>query len=152
MCLKSLGNRLTDIALSAGMKPLENLVNITAGSLTSSLTAGLSGDLSSLPRLRQGRRSGFNPALRRRRRRFRADLLSDGGGLGLMGEAGSEGHLPLKRGGSDGRLGVAAGEGGGAAARRLSSTFQPRTPAASASRSEISAMLTRAAARGKRGV
>ncbi len=40
--LKSLGNRITDIALSAGMRPLENLVNSAAGSLTSSLTGSLS--------------------------------------------------------------------------------------------------------------
>ncbi|MCD2172021.1 phage tail tape measure protein [Rhizobium sp. C4] len=145
--LKSLGNRLTDIALSAGMKPLENLVNSAAGSLTSSLSTGLS---SLLGFAKGGVPGAIQP--------FAAGGVVSaptyfpmGGGLGLMGEAGSEAILPLKRG-PDGRLGVAAGAG---TAPSQTIVFNVSTPDAGSfrkSEAQVSAMLTRATARGRRGV
>jgi len=72
------------------------------------------------------------------------------GGLGLMGEAGAEAILPLKRG-PDGALGVAAGGGGGGAQIVFNVTAQD---AASFRKSEgqIAAMLTRAVGRGQRSL
>ncbi len=73
-----------------------------------------------------------------------------GGGLGLMGEAGAEAILPLKRG-SDGALGVAAPAGGGGAQIVFNVTA---TDAASFRKSEgqIAAMLARSVGRGQRGL
>ena len=71
-------------------------------------------------------------------------------GLGLMGEAGAEAILPLKRG-SDGALGVAAPAGGGGAQIVFNVTA---TDAASFRKSEgqIAAMLARSVGRGQRGL
>ncbi len=149
--LKSLGNRLTDIALSAGMKPLENLVNSAAGSLTSSLTNGLSGGLSSLLGFAKGGVPGAIQPFAAGGVVSAPTYFPTGGGIGLMGEAGSEAILPLKRG-SDGRLGVAAGAG---TASGQTIVFNVSTPDAGSfrkSEAQISAMLTRATARGRRGV
>lgn len=149
--LKSLGNRLTDIALSAGMKPLENLVNSAAGSLTSSLTNGLSGGLSGLLGFAKGGVPGAIQPFAAGGVISAPTYFPMGGGLGLMGEAGSEAILPLKRG-PDGRLGVAAGEGGGGGQTIVFNVSTPDAGSFRKSEAQISAMLTRAAARGKRGV
>lgn len=72
------------------------------------------------------------------------------GGLGLMGETGAEAILPLQRT-SDGRLGVAAGAGGGT----VNVTFNVTTPDAASfrkSEAQITGMLTRAVTRGARTV
>ncbi|MGH6922557.1 MAG: phage tail tape measure protein [Propylenella sp.] len=72
------------------------------------------------------------------------------GGLGILGEAGPEAILPLRRG-PDGRLGVSA-DGGG---RAVNVTFNVTTSDSQSFRraeAEISAMLARAVARGQRGL
>ncbi|KPF41095.1 phage tail tape measure protein [Rhizobium sp. AAP43] len=156
--LRMVGSRLTDIALSAGLKPLENLLGQVAGGLVgslgsafgssggSSVGAGLGADVAAFA-------NGGVPG--------RVMPFADGGvvaaptyfpmagGTGLMGEAGAEAILPLKRG-SDGALGVAA-DGGGAVTVHFNVTA---TDAASFARSEgqISAMLARSVARGRRGL
>lgn len=71
-----------------------------------------------------------------------------GGAMGLMGEAGAEAILPLKRG-ADGKLGVAAGGTG----RAVNVTVNVATPdAGSFRRSEayLAGLVTRAVARGER--
>lgn len=73
--------------------------------------------------------------------------MSDG--TGLMGEAGPEAILPLRRG-SDGRLGVAAGTGGA-----TSVTVNITTPDVAGfrrSEAQVAAGLARAVARGRRGL
>ncbi|MBR0556350.1 phage tail tape measure protein [Ciceribacter sp. L1K23] len=139
--LAGLGNRLANIALSAGMKPLETLVSGWA----SGLTAGL-GNLFAFA-------DGGEPG--------RVMPFADGGvvaaptyfpmpgGTGLMGEAGAEAILPLRRG-ADGSLGVAA-EAGAPTQIVFNVTA---TDAASFSKSEgqITAMLARSVARGRRGL
>lgn len=126
--LKGLGNRLTDIALSAGLKPLETMLSGAIGNLIGSVTPFADGGVVRAP--------SFFPM--------------GGGDLGLMGEAGAEAILPLRRG-PDGALGVAAGGGGQAAQIVFNVTA---TDAASFRKSEgqISAMLARSVARGQRGV
>ena len=74
-----------------------------------------------------------------------------GGGLGLMGEAGAEAILPLRRG-ADGRLGVSAptGRQGG-----VSVVFNVTTQNADSflkAETQVQAMLARAAGRGRRGL
>lgn len=153
--LKSLGNRLTDIALSAGMKPLENLVNGAAGSLTTalsgSLTGGLPGGLSSLLGFAKGGVPGAIQPFAAGGVVSAPTYFPMGGGFGLMGEAGSEAILPLKRG-PDGRLGVAAGAGGAASQTIVFNVTATDAGSFRKSEAQISAMLTRATARGRRGV
>ncbi len=71
------------------------------------------------------------------------------GGTGLLGEAGPEAILPLKRG-SDGRLGVASG-----AERAVAVTVNIATPDANSfckSEAQVAASLARAVARGRRAL
>lgn len=71
------------------------------------------------------------------------------GGTGLLGEAGPEAILPLKRG-SDGRLGVASGN-----ERAVAVTVNIATPDAESfrrSEAQVAASLARAVARGRRAL
>lgn len=140
--LQGLGTRLSNIALSAGLKPLENMLSSAVSGLTSgagSLFAFANGGV-------PGRVTPFADG----------GVVSSptffpmGGDMGLMGEAGSEAILPLKRG-ADGSLGVAAGGGGGGTHIVFNVTA---SDAASFRRSEgqISAMLARSVGRGQRGL
>lgn len=73
------------------------------------------------------------------------------GGAGLMAEAGPEAIMPLRRG-ADGRLGVSA-EGGGGAARAVSVQIHVSTPDVAGfrrSQSQIAAEMGRALSRGAR--
>lgn len=141
--LRTLGTRMVGIALDAGTRPLDQLV--------SNSIAGLSGSLGRLLPFAKGGVPG------------RLNTFADGGvvggpslfpmpggDVGLMGEAGAEAILPLSRG-PDGRLGVSSGGG----AQPVQVTFNVTTPdAASFSKSEaqVTAMLARAVARGRRGL
>jgi phage-related minor tail protein len=124
--LRGLALRMSDIALSVGLKPLEGL-----------LSSGLSGILGSVTPFAKG---GVVAS---------PTYFGASGGVGLMGEAGAEAILPLKRG-RDGALGVAT-DGGGAARVVFNVTTQD---AASFRKSEgqIAAMLTRAVGRGQRSL
>jgi phage-related minor tail protein len=126
--LKGLGSRLVDITLAAGLKPLDTLLGNAVGNLAGAVTPFAQGGVVRAPTY------------------FPMD-----GGAGLMGEAGAEAILPLKRG-ADGALGVAAGgEQGGGPHIVFNVTA---TDAASFRKSEgqISAMLARSVARGRRGL
>lgn len=123
--LKGLALRLSGMALSAGLKPLEQMI----GSALSGLGGGkvtpfAAGGVVSQP-----------------------TYFAHAGGAGLMGEAGAEAILPLKRG-PDGALGVASDAGGG-----MTIHFNvTATDADSFRRSEaqIAAMLARTVRRGQR--
>jgi phage-related minor tail protein len=143
--LQSLGNRLTDIALSAGLKPLETAI----GNGVTGLTDGI-GSLFAFAK------GGVLGGVRGQMTAF-ADggVVSSptyfpmSGDLGLMGEAGSEAVLPLKRG-PDGSLGVASGGGG-----PQQIVFNVTTPDAQSfqkSQAQISSMLARTAMRGQRNL
>ena len=125
--LRGLGNRLTDIALSAALKPLEGALGNAIGGMMGSIVPFADGGVVRSP--------SFFPM---------------GGNVGLMGEAGPEAILPLRRG-ADGALGVAAGGGGGAPQIVFNVTA---TDAASFRKSEgqITAMLARSVGRGGRGL
>jgi len=128
--LRSAGLRLTEIALSAGLKPLEGLLGSAISGLAGSLggaTAFADGGVVSAPTY------------------FPMD-----GQTGLMGEAGSEAILPLKRG-ADGSLGVAS-SGGGAAINVVFNVTSPDAQSFRKSEGQIAAMLTRTVGRGRRGI
>ena len=131
--LQTLGNRLIDMALASALKPLDGLVSGAASSLLGSL-----GSVSAFADGGVVRAPSYFPM--------------GGGNLGLMGEAGAEAILPLRRG-ADGSLGVAmsGGDAGGGPQIVFNVTA---TDAASFRKSEgqISAMLARSVARGRRGL
>lgn len=72
------------------------------------------------------------------------------GATGLMGEAGPEAIMPLSRG-ADGKLGVAA-QGGGGAAPIVVNIQTPDASSFERSRGQVSAQLARAVRRGQRGL
>lgn len=135
--LRQLALNLASIALDAGLKPLQGLLSeaisglfggfFAKGGVPGSITPFANGGVVSQP-----------------------TFFNAGGSLGLMGEAGSEAILPLKRG-SDGKLGVAAA--GGASPVNITFNVQA-TDAASFRKSEaqITGMLARAVARGARTI
>ena len=144
--LRDIALRLSDIALSAAFKPVERFPGSLFDNLFTGLIGGFSlsangnvfdhGDIMPFASGGLVTRPTLFPMAR--------------GGLGLMGEAGPEAILPLKRDGR-GRLGVIAG-GGGAP---VSITFNVTTPDVESFRrsgGQITAMLTRAVARGRRGL
>lgn len=139
--LRSIGLSLASDALTAGLSPLQTLLN-GFGSRAFSRFAG------ALP-FADGGVIG-------------ADAMFAGGGVvaaptyfpmsggrtGLAGEAGPEAILPLRRG-ADGRLGVAA-DGGGAPVTVNVSISTPDANSFRKSEAQISAALARAVARGRR--
>lgn len=140
--LQNIAYRFSSISLDVGLKPLET----STGSMVSGASNMLSGAL--------GFSHGGVPG--------RVQAFADGGvvseptyfpmagGTGLMGEAGSEAIMPLKRG-PDGRLGVAAGEGG-APVQVIFNVNATDAQSFRKSEGQINAMLTRAVGRGRRGV
>lgn len=139
--LRQLGQRISSIALGSALKPIETLAGGLLGSAVSKL-GGLFGD---------GTSAGVTP-FAKGGIVASPSYFPNGGQIGLMGEAGAEAVLPLKRG-PDGTLGLAATAG--EARSQPSIVFNvAATDAASFRRSEaqIQAMLARATQRGRRGL
>ncbi|MBW6421267.1 phage tail tape measure protein [Rhizobium sp. XQZ8] len=136
--LRGLGNRLTDIALATGLKPLEGLLGNAVGELVGSSLGGLVGSVTPFANGGVVRSPSF------------FSMGGSSGGLGLMGEAGAEAILPLRRG-PDGALGVSAG-GGGAAPQIVFNVTATDATSFRKSEGQISAMLARSAARGRRAL
>lgn len=135
--LRNIGLNLASLALSQGLQPLSTL----GSSLFSSLIGGLG---AALPFARGGVVPFADGGIV-----STPTYFPMGGNLGLMGEAGAEAVLPLRRG-ADGRLGVAAT---GAAAAAPSIVFNVTAPDAASfrkSEAQITGMLARAVARGAR--
>src|SRR5690606_8420912 len=97
--LQNVAYRFSAISLDVGLKPLETSV----ASLVSGASNALSGAL--------GNTAGGVQAFAAGGIVSRPTYFPMAHGTGLMGEAGAEAILPLRRG-ADGRLGVAAGESG----------------------------------------
>lgn len=138
--LRRVGMNLAGMALSKGMQPLA----AQASGLFSTLLGGLG---KALPFAKGGVPGGVTPFAS-------GGVVSAptyfpmGKSVGLMGEAGAEAILPLRRS-ADGRLGVAASGGGGGVNVVFNVTAQD---AASFRKSEaqITGMLARAVSRGSR--
>lgn len=150
--LRGVGLRLTDIALSSGLKPLETMLGNAAGNLIGSLSAGFGSALSGggVSAFAQGGVPGRVTPFAEGGVVAAPTYFPMAGWTGLMGEAGAEAILPLKRG-ADGALGVAAEGGGGTTVIHFQVTA---SDAASFARSEgqITAMLARSVGRGRRGM
>lgn len=132
--LDTIALKLSDMALSAALKPLEQGAADVFSNLMSSLVGA--GQPGAITPFAQG---GIVSS---------PTLFSAGGGTGLMGEAGAEAILPLARGG-DGRLGVRSY----AQEQSVNIVFNVTTPDASGfrkSETQISTMLARAVGRGRR--
>ncbi|KQT54246.1 phage tail protein [Aureimonas sp. Leaf454] len=143
--MRQLGQRISSIALGAALKPLETAIGGMFGQVITGLggIAGASPNAAgAVPRVTPFAKGGVVAA---------PTFFPNGRQIGLMGEAGAEAILPLKRA-ADGTLGVASGGGG---ARSQTIVFNVATPdAASFRRSEaqMQALLARAAGRGQRGL
>lgn len=149
--LRSVGLRLTDLALAAGLKPLEHLLGDVAGNLVGGLSSSLGSALGGgVTAFAQGGVPGRVTPFAEGGVVSAPTYFPMAGGMGLMGEAGAEAILPLKRG-TDGALGVAADGGGGTTVIHFQVTA---SDAASFARSEgqITAMLARSVGRGRRGL
>lgn len=123
--LRQLGRNIADMALTAGMKSLEDL--------SASMFSGLLGGAK--PYAKGGVVSG-------------PTYFGAGGSLGLMGEAGAEAIMPLTRG-ADGRLGVAA-QGGGSPMQVVVHVNTPDAASFRKSEAQLTGMLARAVRRGTR--
>lgn len=126
-------------ALRSGLRPLTNLVGQGASAAFGGLGQALVGGV--VP-FAKGGVIGSPTA-----------FGMSGGRVGLMGEAGREAVLPLARG-ADGRLGVAlegAGGGGGSTTINVS-IATPDPEAFQRSEVQVTSMLARAVARGRRGL
>ena len=150
--IKSIGKRLVDLALNQALKPLENLfgnlVGNTAGNLLNAAT-GTGGTVTGFAKggmFQAGNASMFAKG----GVVTNASAFSFGEKLGVMGEAGPEAIMPLGRG-ADGRLGVVAS--GEKPATNIVFNVQAHDATSfRKSEGQISAMLARAVARGKRGL
>ena len=140
--LRQLAMRLSSIALGAALRPLQNALGGVVGQIfggLGSIFGGGGAGATVTPFAKGG--VVASPS-----------YFPNGRQIGLMGEAGAEAILPLKRG-ADGTLGVSAGGGGGKAGPTIVFNVTA-TDAASFRRSEaqIQAMLARATQRGRRGL
>lgn len=136
--LRGLATNLASMALDQGLKPLQGIISSAFSALAGTITPFADGGV-------PGRVTAF------------ADggvvatptFFPMGANMGLMGEAGAEAILPLKRG-ADGSLGVAAPGGGGGA---VNVTFNVQASDAASfrkSEAQVTAMLARAVSRGAR--
>lgn len=133
--LRQVALSMAGMALDAGLKPLQNLASSFFGSLFGGLTGALRFAKGGIVPFAEG---GVVSA---------PTYFPLAGATGLMGEAGPEAILPLRRG-ADGALGVAASGGG-----TVNIVFNVTTPDAASfrkSEAQLTGMLARAAGRGAR--
>ena len=138
--LRRIGLNLAGMALRQGLQPLAGLTS----TLFSNLTKGLAG---ALPFAKGGIPGGVTPFAS-------GGVVSAptyfpmGSNVGLMGEAGAEAILPLRRS-PDGRLGVAA-SGGGQPVNIVFNVTAQDAASFRKSEAQITGMLARAVSRGAR--
>jgi phage-related minor tail protein len=141
--LRGVAQSMVDAAYNTAMRPVQNALGSVVANGINGLLSGIlpfqaGGALSQgrvMPFARGGVVQGPTPFPMR-------------GGMGLMGEAGPEAIMPLRRG-ADGRLGVAAA-GGGAPVQVVMNITTPDVQGFARSQTQIAAQMGRALARGQR--
>ena len=141
--LRTVAQSMIDAAYNTAMRPVQNAFGSAIANGINGLVSGIlpfqkGGALSQgrvMPFARGGVVQGPTPFPMR-------------GGMGLMGEAGPEAIMPLRRG-PDGRLGVAAA-GGGAPVQVVMNITTPDVQGFQRSQTQIAAQMGRALARGQR--
>ena len=141
--LKSLGLRISDLAVRLAFKPLEKSLASGIESLLSGLT-GVGGDAA---KNIKGASGAIKPFAAGGVIGTPTYFPLTNGGVGLAGEAGPEAIMPLRRG-PDGRLGVAGG-GGNTINVQIST---PDLDNFRRSESYITGQIARAVARGQRSL
>lgn len=147
--LRSIGSRVTELALNQALKPLEGMFANIVSSIGSGVAGG--GSVPATGFANGGTFSNSNLVpFARGGVVTTPTAFGFSNKLGVMGEAGPEAVMPLQRG-SDGRLGVAAS--GGGPAQNIVFNVQA-TDAASFRKTEaqITALLARTVSRGRRGL
>lgn len=143
---RSLASSIANNALSAGLKPLQDILSSGLGSILSAFSGGGTGGA--------GGGGGFLSSLGSILPFAKGGVVSSpsffplNGGLGVAGEAGPEAIVPLQRG-SNGRLGIASGGGGGGG----NITVNISTPDAASfrqSEAQVTSALARAVQRSRR--
>ena len=138
--LKSLALNMSNLALQAGIRPLENLASDFFSKAIAGVTKSISGTQS-------GALSGITP-FAKGGVVSSPTLFGSASGVGLMGEAGYEAIMPLARG-SDGRLGVAV-QGQTDAINVIFNVSSPNVESFRKSEAQISTMLARTVGRARR--
>jgi hypothetical protein len=141
--LRTVARSMVDAAYNTAMRPVQNALGGFIANGINGLVSGIlpfqkGGAISQgrvMPFARGGVVQGPTPFPMR-------------GGMGLMGEAGPEAIMPLRRG-PDGRLGVAAA-GGGAPVHVVMNITTPDVQGFQRSQTQIAAQMGRVLARGQR--
>ncbi len=154
--LQNVGKTISNSALKQALSPISQTVgaglNDAMSSVTTGLTSGITGLFKSIFGFRAGgifQNGGVQPFADGGVVSSPSYFPMSGGATGLMGEAGPEAIMPLKRG-LDGKLGVA---GGGQPMTNV--TFNVQTPDVQGfaqSQTQITSLLARAVGRGRRGL
>ncbi|PWK62164.1 phage tail tape measure protein [Roseicyclus mahoneyensis] len=141
--LRTVARSMVDAAYNTAMRPVQN-------ALGSVLANGINGLVSSILPFQKGGAISQGRVMPFARGGVvqGATSFPMRGGMGLMGEAGPEAIMPLRRG-ADGRLGVAAA-GGGAPVQVVMNITTPDVQGFARSQTQIAAQMGRALARGQR--
>ena len=142
---KNLALDLSKSFLAAGMAPLKQMVSGTVSNMASGLFSALgssSGGQSLFGSVMPFAKGGVVSS---------PTLFPMQSGTGLMGEAGAEAILPLRRG-ADGSLGVAAPNASGQPVSIVMNITTPDANSFSKSENQIATKLARAVGRGRRGL
>ena len=142
--LRTVARSMVDAAYNTAMRPVQN-------ALGSALANGINGLVSSILPFQKGGAISQGRVMP-----FARGGVVQGptsfpmrGGMGLMGEAGPEAIMPLRRG-PDGRLGVAAAGGGTGPVQVVMNITTPDVQGFARSQTQIAAQMGRALARGQR--